>query len=287
MEIRDFLIRIKIGTKFGIKKQYQIYQSIQHQTEISITQWVSQTNLVKESDKQALIEQLHHEDLKAKIHENEQNGGIITIVDQIYPDLLAEIFCPPIVLFYRGKLSLLNQNRMLAIVGSRMMTDYGEQALKCLIPGLVANQVVTVSGLAKGVDSAVHRLTLFNAGETIAIVGNGLDVVYPRQNIKLQAEVELMGLLLSEYPKGDRPLRHHFVERNRIIAGLANATCVVEAKRQSGSLITANLALSENRNVLAIPGSIFSDNSQGTNELISEGARPLIELTDALEEVTM
>ncbi|WP_267903735.1 DNA-processing protein DprA [Pediococcus pentosaceus] len=110
-------------------------------------------------------------------------------------------------------------------------------------------------------------------------------MTYPKQNAQLQNQIQKEGLILSEYPQGARPLRHHFVERNRIIAGLTTATCVVEARKNSGSLITASLALTENRNVLAIPGSIFSGNSQGTNQLIAAGARPLIELDDVLEEV--
>lgn len=165
------------------------------------------------------------------------------------------------------------------------MTSYGEQAIKCLIPGVVANQLTTVSGLAKGVDALVHEATLANAGSTIAVIGNGLDITYPKQNAQLQNQIQKEGLILSEYPQRARPLRHHFVERNRIIAGLTTATCVVEARKNSGSLITASLALTENRNVLAIPGSIFSGNSQGTNQLIAAGARPLIELDDVLEEV--
>lgn len=285
MEVRDFLIRIKIGTTFNIKKQHQIYKEVNNVTSFSASRWVTTTNLIENSQKDATIKMLHSEQLKRKVKENEQNGGIITILDAAYPAALKEIFCPPTVIFYRGNVTLLNQTRLVAIVGSRVMTDYGKQAVKCLIPGLVGNQLVTVSGLAKGVDAMVHLLTLNSAGATIAVVGNGLDVTYPKQNRILQSQIEKRGILISEYPKGARPLRHHFVERNRIIAGLAKATCVVEAKKQSGSLITANLALNENRNVLAIPGSIFSENSNGTNALIAAGARPLVELADILEEV--
>lgn len=285
VEVRDFLIRIKIGTTFNIKKQHQIYKEVNNVTSFSASRWVTTTNLIENSQKDATIKMLHSEQLKRKVKENEQNGGIITILDAAYPAALKEIFCPPTVIFYRGNVTLLNQTRLVAIVGSRVMTDYGKQAVKCLIPGLVGNQLVTVSGLAKGVDAMVHLLTLNSAGATIAVVGNGLDVTYPKQNQILQSQIEKRGILISEYPKGARPLRHHFVERNRIIAGLAKATCVVEAKKQSGSLITANLALNENRNVLAIPGSIFSENSNGTNALIAAGARPLVELADILEEV--
>lgn len=285
MEIRDFLIRVKVGTNLGIKKQYQIYQEIRKSPELSIAEWIGTTKLIKESQKDELTATLQSEQLTHEIQINEQSGGILTILDEMYPKLLREIYCPPTVLFYNGNLSLLSHQRTIAIVGARMMTSYGEQAIKCLIPGVVANQLTTVSGLAKGVDALVHEATLANAGSTIAVIGNGLDITYPKQNAQLQNQIQKEGLILSEYPRGARPLRHHFVERNRIIAGLTTATCVVEARKNSGSLITASLALTENRNVLAIPGSIFSGNSQGTNQLIAAGARPLIELDDVLEEV--
>lgn len=285
MEIRDFLIRVKVGTNLGIKKQYQIYQEIRKSPELSIAEWIGTTKLIKESQKDELTATLQSEQLTHEIQINEQSGGILTILDEMYPKLLREIYCPPTVLFYNGNLSLLSHQRTIAIVGARMMTSYGEQAIKCLIPGVVANQLTTVSGLAKGVDALVHEATLANAGSTIAVIGNGLDITYPKQNAQLQNQIQKEGLILSEYPRGARPLRHHFVERNRIIAGLTTATCVVEARKNSGSLITASLALTENRNVLAIPGSIFSGNSQGTNQLIASGARPLIELDDVLEEV--
>ncbi len=285
MEIRDFLIRVKVGTNLGIKKQYQIYQEIRKSPNLSIAEWIETTKLIKESQKDELTATLQSEQLTHEIQINEQSGGILTILDEMYPKLLREIYCPPTVLFYNGNLSLLSHQRAIAIVGARMMTSYGEQAIKCLIPGVVANQLTTVSGLAKGVDALVHEATLANAGSTIAVIGNGLDITYPKQNAQLQNRIQKEGLILSEYPQGARPLRHHFVERNRIIAGLTTATCVVEARKNSGSLITASLALTENRNVLAIPGSIFSGNSQGTNQLIAAGARPLIELDDVLEEV--
>ncbi|MCI2960518.1 DNA-processing protein DprA [Pediococcus pentosaceus] len=285
MEIRDFLIRVKVGTNLSIKKQYQIYQEIRKSPELSIAEWIGTTKLIKESQKDELTATLQSEQLTHEIQINEQSGGILTILDEMYPKLLREIYCPPTVLFYNGNLSLLSHQRTIAIVGARMMTSYGEQAIKCLIPGVVANQLTTVSGLAKGVDALVHEATLANAGSTIAVIGNGLDITYPKQNAQLQNQIQKEGLILSEYPQRARPLRHHFVERNRIIAGLTTATCVVEARKNSGSLITASLALTENRNVLAIPGSIFSGNSQGTNQLIAAGARPLIELDDVLEEV--
>ena len=137
---------------------------------------------------------------------------------------------------------------------------------------LVNDDIVVISGLARGVDTLAHEETLKADGNTIAVIGSGLDVVYPPENSKLYDVIAKRGLILSEYPLQSRPLKFHFPYRNRIIAGLSHGVCVIEAKEKSGSLITANLALSENREVFAVPGSIFSIHSKGTNSLIEAGA---------------
>ena len=196
---------------------------------------------------------------------------ILTILDGAYPQRLKEIYLPPIVLFYRGNLSLINQ-RAVAIVGSRDHSKYAKDCLHELIPTIVNDGIVVVSGLARGVDTLAHEETLRTSGNTIAVIGSGLDVVYPPENANLYDMIAKRGLLLSEYPLESRPLKFHFPYRNRIIAGLSHGVCVVEAKEKSGSLITANLALSENREVFAVPGSIFSTHSKGTNSLIEAGA---------------
>jgi Predicted Rossmann fold nucleotide-binding protein involved in DNA uptake len=210
MEIRDFLIRVKVGTNLGIKKQYQIYQEIRKSPNLSIAEWIETTKLIKESQKDELTATLQSEQLTHEIQINEQSGGILTILDEMYPKLLREIYCPPTVLFYNGNLSLLSHQRAIAIVGARMMTSYGEQAIKCLIPGVVANQLTTVSGLAKGVDALVHEATLANAGSTIAVIGNGLDITYPKQNAQLQNQIQKEGLILSEYPRGSSTIKTSF-----------------------------------------------------------------------------
>ena len=200
-----------------------------------------------------------------------QKVKVITILDGAYPQRLKEIYLPPIVLFYRGNLSLISQ-RAVAIVGSR---DHSKDAKDCiheLIPALVNDGIVVISGLARGVDTLAHEETLKVNGNTIAVIGSGLNVVYPSENLKLYDVIAKRGLILSEYPLQSRPLKFHFPYRNRIIAGLSHGVCVIEAKEKSGSLITANLALSENREVFAVPGSIFSIHSKGTNSLIEAGA---------------
>ena len=201
----------------------------------------------------------------------EEKVKVITILDGAYPQRLKEIYLPPIVLFYRGNLSLLNQ-RAVAIVGSRDYSKYAKNCIHELIPVLVNDDIVVISGLARGVDTLAHEETLKANGSTIAVIGSGLDVVYPLENSKLYDLIAKRGLILSEYPLQSRPLKFHFPYRNRIIAGLSHGVCVIEAKEKSGSLITANLALSENREVFAVPGSIFSIHSKGTNSLIEAGA---------------
>ena len=201
----------------------------------------------------------------------EHKVKVITILDGGYPQRLKEIYLPPIVLFYRGNLSLLNQ-RAVAIVGSRDYSKYAKNCIHELIPVLVNDDIVVISGLARGVDTLAHEETLKANGSTIAVIGSGLNVVYPSENSKLYDVIAKRGLILSEYPLQSRPLKFHFPYRNRIIAGLSHGVCVIEAKEKSGSLITANLALSENREVFAVPGSIFSIHSKGTNSLIEAGA---------------
>ena len=199
----------------------------------------------------------------------EHKVKVITILDGGYPQRLKEIYLPPIVLFYRGNLSLINQ-RAVAVVGSRDHSKYAKDCIREIIPALVKDDIVVISGLARGVDTLAHEETLKANGSTIAVIGSGLDVVYPLENSKLYDLIAKRGLILSEYPLQSRPLKFHFPYRNRIIAGLSHGVCVIEAKEKSGSLITANLALSENRE--AVPGSIFSIHSKGTNSLIEAGA---------------
>ncbi|GEP18697.1 DNA-processing protein DprA [Pediococcus argentinicus] len=281
MKIRDFLIMMKIGTKFNIKKQYEIYQMVSQQSEITLNDVSSLT--VNEKDCIVLKECFQSQKLELEIALNRQNSGILTIIDESYPMNLKEIFCPPTVLFYRGHLDLMQKN-LAGIVGSRLISKYGQMIVSQLIPVLCHNKIVTVSGLAQGVDTLAHSHTIKAGGQTIAVIGSGLNKVYPRDNFELQKVIGRDQLLISEYPANSAPLRHHFVERNRIIAGLSRSLSVIEAKQHSGSLITANFALSENRNVLAVPGSLYSENSKGCNELISAGARPILSAEDIIEE---
>ena len=204
--------------------------------------------------------------------------------DALYPKRLKEIYLPPVVLFYKGRLELFNR-LSIGIVGARNHTPYSKEALEYILPDILERKVSIISGLARGVDSLAHQLTLDLNGETIAVIGNGINICYPKENQSLYDAIGSKGLILSEYPLDSPPLKFHFPYRNRIIAGLSHGLCVIEARLHSGSLITANVALSENRQVFALPGNITSEYSKGTNELITAGAFPIRNANDILDSL--
>ncbi len=206
-----------------------------------------------------------------------QNYTILTLDDPGYPRLLRHIADPPPVLYVRGKLC--PRQPSVAVVGSRKATSYGLNAARKIAGGLAEHGWTIVSGMALGIDSAAHKAALAAGKETIAVLGTGLDVIYPRQNAKLYNEIAESGALVSEFFLDTEPRGHHFPVRNRIISGLCYGTVVVEAARRSGALITARLALEQGRDVFAVPGSIESPSSRGTNFLIRQGAH-LVENAD-------
>ncbi|GAB9261023.1 DNA-processing protein DprA [Ligilactobacillus animalis] len=237
-----------------------------------------------QTQKNDLWDALQSKQLAQKVRQNLKVSHFLTILDKRYPSQLQEIYSPPVVLFYQGDIELLDSKKLLGVVGARQCSSYALQALTQLLPNVIQQQLVLVSGLAKGVDGLTHQLALKHHGKTIAVIGNGLDISYPSCNRALQTQIAHAGLLLSEYPLESRPLKYHFPLRNRIIAGLCQTVLVVEARHHSGSLITANLALQENRNVLALPGRINDINSMGCNELVAAGAKPVLNSNDILEE---
>lgn len=237
-----------------------------------------------QTQKNDLWNALQSKQLSQKIQQNLKVSHFLAILDKRYPSQLQEIYSPPVVLFYQGDLELLDSKKLLGVVGARQCSSYALQALTQLLPNVIQQKLILVSGLAKGVDGLSHQLALKHHGKTIAVIGNGLDISYPSCNRALQTQIAHAGLLLSEYPLESRPLKYHFPLRNRIIAGLCQTVLVVEARHHSGSLITANLALQENRNVLALPGRINDIYSTGCNELIAAGAKPVLNSNDILEE---
>lgn len=205
-----------------------------------------------------------------------------SILDQVYPEELKAIYNPPVLLFYQGALELLEKPK-LAVVGARKSSQAGSETVKKLLAELNQNFVI-VSGLARGIDTAAHMATLKQGGKTIAVVGNGLSQYYPKENRPLQDYISKNHLILSEYGPDSSPKRHHFPERNRIIAGLSLGVLVVEAKIRSGSLITCERALEEGRDVFAVPGNILDGNSEGCHHLIKEGAKCVTTGLDILSE---
>jgi DNA processing protein len=200
-----------------------------------------------------------------------------------YPPQLKQIPDPPLVLYVRGDVKVLSRYA-LAIVGTRRPTAYGSQVAQRLARDLAQRQLVIVSGLARGIDSAAHRGALEAAGKTVAVLGSGIDVIYPRENKRLAEQVAECGALISEFPPGTSPAPENFPIRNRTISGLALGVVVVEAAEYSGSLITARLALEQNREVFAVPGNITSAQSFGPNHLIKQGAKLVDEWMDVIEE---
>jgi DNA processing protein len=212
----------------------------------------------------------------------EIGGEAITIKDEAYPMSLKNIPDPPLVLFKKGPLPL-DQNAV-AIVGSRRATEEGINLSEKIADTLSSLGITVVSGLARGIDSSAHKGALAGPGKTIAALGCGLDICYPWENKHLYRKVGEVGSLVSEYSLGEKPLAHHFPERNRIIAGLSKGVLVIEAAERSGSLITARLGAEYGRSVMAIPGNIFSEDSKGTNALIKQGAKLVDSIDDVLAE---
>ncbi len=210
----------------------------------------------------------------------EKNGfSVLTLADSDYPGSLRKIYDPPPFLFLKGKY-LATDQKSVAIVGSRNASEYGRTTATKLAMELARNGITVVSGMAIGVDSSAHRGALAAGGRTLAVLGSGVDVIYPRSNKRLYQEVSEQGAVISEFLPGVGPNPPHFPRRNRVISGLSQAIIVVEAGQKSGALLTADIALSQERTIFAIPGQLTSKNSAGTNELIKAGAHLLSSIDD-------
>lgn len=224
-------------------------------------------------------------DLEKEFRLIEKHQAKVTIVgDNSYPENLTKIFDPPLILYVKGEL-LLRDRVAVAVVGSRRPSFYGRMAAEKLGRELAARGWTVVSGLARGIDSAVHRGALSSLGRTIAVLGNGLDIVYPPENKELMKEISLKGAIISEFPMSTKPDRGNFPRRNRIISGLSLGVVVVEAAQRSGALITVDCALEQGREVFALPGKVDSLTSWGTNKLIQQGAKLVTASEDIIEEL--
>jgi DNA processing protein len=209
---------------------------------------------------------------------------LVTIGDPRYPQMLREIFDPPIVLFVRGRVELL-QPAALGVVGTRRPTPYGLAVAERLSADLAHAGLTIVSGMARGIDTASHRGTLAAGGDTVAVLGCGADLVYPSENRKLASEIAAKGAIVSEFPMGSTAFPQNFPIRNRIISGISVGVLVVEGAQYSGSAITARLALDQGREVFAVPGNITSKSSWGPNLLIKQGAKLVQDWNDVVVEL--
>ncbi len=234
----------------------------------------------------SLYRSLHSPTLQNNLSMYKKRGiQVITYFDDEYPDLLKEIYRPPWVLYCKGDISLLKAKRQLAVVGTRKPTAYGRKTTRQLVQELVAHDFVITSGLARGIDYEAHIAAINAGGKTIAVIAGGFNHIYPREHRSLAERIGKDHLIVSEYPPWMRPEKYQFPERNRIISGLNYGTLVVEARKRSGSLITASMALEEGRIVFSVPGPIDHEESQGTNRLIQEGASPVMSIYDILAEI--
>lgn len=220
-------------------------------------------------------------------HEKMRAAGakLIAYHDPAYPPLLKEIFDPPMMLFARGRVELL-QRSCIGVVGTRRPTPYGVAATERLAKELAEAGLVVVSGMARGIDTAAHRAALAAGGDTIAVFGSGVDHIYPAENRRLAVEMADKGLLLSEFPMGNPGHPQNFPVRNRIISGVSHGVMVVEGAQYSGSAITASLAMEQGREVFAVPGNITSKMSWAPNLLIKQGAKLVQAAEDVLAELT-
>ena len=279
---RTLMIALAMRDKGSSQQRWELYQHLCQ------NEWTEGTFTLEAIHQELSLEEidwLRNTDFASlELQYQKEAIHFLMYEDALYPKRLKEIYLPPIVLFYKGRLELFNR-LSIGIVGARNHTPYSKEALEYLLPDILERKVSIISGLARGVDSLAHQLTLDLKGETIAVIGNGINICYPKENQSLYDAIGKKGLILSEYPLDSPPLKFHFPYRNRIIAGLSHGLCVIEAKLHSGSLITANVALSENRQVFALPGNITSEYSKGTNELITAGAFPIRNANDILDSL--
>jgi len=202
-----------------------------------------------------------------------------------YPPSLREIYNPPYVLYAKGTIPDWESQLFIAVVGTRTCSNYGVSVVRKFAGEFAENGIVTVSGMARGIDTEVATSAINQDSKSVAVLGCGIDVTYPPENAKLMEQIITKGLLLSEFPPGTPPLPHHFPMRNRIISGISRGILVIESRKKGGSLITANLALEQGKDVFAVPGSIFNENSEGTNQIISSGnARAITNAKEIMSE---
>ena len=269
----------------GIQSFCQLLRTFNDPAGIYATSFSQLRSVVTEPVAQLIAQGPANEVIAPALQWLEQSGNqMVTLADADYPRALLEIPDPPPLLYCKGRLSLLN-SISIAVVGSRNASPQGEKNAEDFSQALSHQGYCIISGMALGIDGAAHRGALKGAGSTIAVVGTGMDIVYPARHRELAHQIAEHGLLISEFPLGTPSLAQNFPRRNRIISGLALGCLVVEANLQSGSLITARLAAEQGREVFAIPGSIHSPLSKGCHRLIKQGAKLVDNIQDIVDEL--
>lgn len=236
---------------------------------------------------ESILRKEFYEKAEQELERVKSAGGDVLILDDgSYPQLLREIDDPPITLYVRGAWQACFEQPCIAVIGSRNCSTYGKNAAEMLSRELASRGITIVSGLARGIDTTAHRGAVEGNGRTVAVIGTGLDSVYPKENTRLVDQIlESGGAVVTQFPLGTPPLKDNFPYRNRIISGLSLGVLIVEASQRSGSLITARLASEQNREVMAVPGNITSGNSFGTNFLIKAGAKLVQQWQDVVSEM--
>lgn len=268
-----------------IKQLLELYGSPEQVFRQSVSRLSRQAGISEAVAKQINDPELFRNAENQLRHAHQHDVEILTLDNQLYPGLLREIFAPPPVLYAKGCLNCFDAPTV-AVVGTRKPSSYGYQATSYMVSELIRNRITIVSGLALGIDTCAHQKCVDNDSPTIAVLGCGIDRIYPATNKALAETIVEKGAILSEFPLGTAPESFNFPRRNRIISGMSSGTLVVEAGRKSGALITADYANQQGRDVYAIPGSIFSERSAGTNALIKSGAIPVRSAQDIIETMT-
>lgn len=251
-----------------------------------IKEWQNILHPLKPQQIQSFYHDLHTLNMDEKRSQYvENNLHYLTFFDREYPKRLKNIYNPPWILYMKGNIDLLQSKKILAVVGARKSTDYGIEAIEMILPRLIERGYVIVSGLALGIDAVAHKTTIKHNGETIGVLGGGLFNIYPRNNIPLALKMMNEHLVISETPPFQRAEPWMFPLRNRIISGVSDGVLIIEANKESGSLITAYQALEQGKEVFAIPGKITSPLSLGTNMLIQEGAKLVQSYNDIDQEL--
>ncbi|MGD8191001.1 DNA-processing protein DprA [Brevibacillus ginsengisoli] len=287
IEERDWLYSLNLIEGIGRRTIFGLYRtvsSLKNRSEVTVP--LLRTLGISASLCQQITTRLTREQVLADKEERIRSQiQFVSFLDEEFPHALSNIPDPPALLFYKGDFTLLNEP-MLAIVGTRKATRYGESVCQYFASGMSKRGMVIISGMALGIDTLAHRFALETGSPTIAVLGCAIDQIYPRQNTSLYQKIVQKGLILSEYPPGTKLHPGMFPERNRIISGLSLGVLVIEAAERSGSLITADHALEQGKEVFAVPGSIFSQASIGPHNLVKQGAKLVTDCQDIVEEFT-